>query len=218
MTNITLWKQCIKNLPESYRRWFEKEQEYFDRHVAMLHANVLDVGCGTGRSLSYLIGKNDNLYGVDNDPEAVKDARKRFSENPKVSIMMEDARDLPFKDDFFDYVLCISTPANFASFGANPMDFYSEMRRVLKSYGQIVFSVFNEDAFEERMKVYTSIDSKIEEINGTTVRFAVPSGGHVSQQFSKPQLEEIFRHAKLKPEEIVKDGIAYFCRLKKEEN
>jgi hypothetical protein len=48
-------------------------------------------------------------------------------------------------------VICMTTPCNFAD---EKQVFYGEMSRILKDDGEMIISVFNEDAFEERMKNY----------------------------------------------------------------
>ena len=106
----------------------------------------------------------------------------------------------------------MTTPANF---GDEKQKFYAEMKRVVKEEGQILLSVFNEDAMEERLKLYKKVNAKVKEIRGGRVIFEDFVDIEFSEQFSKSELENIFKEAGLKVLEIKKEVIGYFCRLGK---
>ena len=108
----------------------------------------------------------------------------------------------------------MTTPVNF---GNDRNWIYSEMKRVLLPDGEIIISIFNEDQFTfyERTKLYAQLGAPVKEVKGTTFVFDYPNGAHISEQFSKKQLEEIFDENGLEPVDISKQGIGYFCRAKK---
>ena len=198
----------MADTPESYKEWFEMEKRYLRKNIKS-RTDVLEVGCGDGRSLSYLENKQLLLVGIDNDSSAVELARKNFQGNsPPSFFMYGDGKNIPFKRPRFDYVLSMTTPANF---GKDRNKFYSEMQRVLRDNGEIILSVYNEDAFEERMKLYKKLGVPKENVFGTTVIF----NDLISEQFSQSQLEKIFKENNLTPIEISKQGLGYFCRLEK---
>ena len=68
---------------------------------------------------------------------------------------------MPFNNEEFDFVICMTTFANFAD---KKFRVIEEMKRVLKEFGKIIISVFSEDALDERMKIYKSSGVKIKEI------------------------------------------------------
>ncbi|MCK5026601.1 MAG: hypothetical protein KAS15_08445, partial [Nanoarchaeota archaeon] len=103
----------------------------------------------------------------------------------------------------------------FANFADKKFIILDEMKRTLKDSGHIIISVFSEDAFEERMKVYKTDGVKIKHIDGTTVIFDESFGDNISEQFNKEQLENIFSQANLIVEDITQVNIAYLCKLKK---
>lgn len=146
--------------------------------------------------------------GIDNDPKAITDAKTNI---PSGHFSIQDGRKLSFENNSFDFVLCMTTPANF---GEDKDKFYLEMKRVIKPEGVIIISVFNEDAFNERMKLYNKLGAKIKEVKGTSILFTQPVNT-ISEQFSKEELEEIFNRNGLRVLEIKKEGIGYFCKLKK---
>ena len=170
------------------------------------------MGCGDGRSIKDILEVTTDIIGIDHDETAVKDAKENFKDQPKIEILDADARNLPFEDNSFDFVLCLTT---FANFGESKFKALNEMKRVLKTDGNIIISVFSEEAFEERMKIYKKLNCPIEEIKGTTVIFADELIDNTSEQFSEKELKEIFNKANLNIIEIKKLNIAYICNLKK---
>ncbi|MBT7102372.1 class I SAM-dependent methyltransferase [archaeon] len=211
-TNICFWEDVLKDAPQSYKELFVAERKYLRRHVGR-NSRLLEVGCGDGRSLRDVFTKTRDIYGVDNDTTAVLDARRNLVDVPEASILLEDGRDLPFRGNLFDYVICMTTPANF---GEDKYKFYGEMRRTLKDDGEIIISVFNEGAFDDRMSTYVKSGAQIKDVRGTTVVFDESIGSNTSEQFSRSELKETFYDAKLKPREIVKVGVGYICRLGKD--
>lgn len=205
------WERFIKNLPKSYKEWFKEEKKYLMKNITK-NSKVLDVGCGEGRSLNDILPKTKKLTGIDYDPSTVKVARDEFKDYPTIKIFKANAKKLPFKNNYFDYVICMTS---FANFGKDKYKILKEMKRVLKRDGDIIISVFSEDAFKERMKVYKKTKAQIKEIKGTTVIFDESLRDCISEQFSKKELIEIFYKVNLKLVEIKKIGIAYICKLKK---
>lgn len=212
LKNIDFWEKVLSELPESYKSWFKDEKIFLHKDI-FKDAKVLEVGSGDGRSIKGIIDLTKNIAAIDHDQKAVDDARKNFKEYPNIKITLADARDLPFKKSEFDFVLCLTT---FANFGDDKYKALEEMKRVLKDTGKIIISVFSEDAFEERMKVYKKHRAGIKQIiNNKKVIFDEKIGDNISEQFSKEELKEIFDKVNLKVEKINKSGIGYICKLSK---
>jgi ubiquinone/menaquinone biosynthesis C-methylase UbiE len=213
--NINFWKRLLKNLPKSYKSWFEDEKVFLQKIITK-DSKVLEVGCGDGRSLNYIINITQNIIGIDNDDIAVKDAKINFKNYPNVKILLAEASKLPFKDKSFDFVMCMTT---FANFGNEKYKILKEMKRVLKDDGKIIISVFSEDALEERMKVYKTIGAGatiLEVKDNGTVIFDEKLGANISEQFSEKELIEIFNKVNFKVDEIIKSGIGYICEISKQ--
>ena len=70
---------------------------------------VLDVACGTGRTLHQLAVAHPalRLYGVDLSPAYVRVARRRLADLPDVAVAVENAEALPFADAAFDAVTSV---------------------------------------------------------------------------------------------------------------
>jgi len=210
--NMDFWEEAMKKSPKSYRELFAAEKGYLKEHISSA-SKVLEVGCGKGRSMEDIANSTPYIYGIDNDVVAVSGARELFGNCSSVSVLLADGKDIPFKDSFFDYVVSMTTPANF---GDDKYEVYGEMRRVLKDDGEMIMSVFNEDAFSDRIKTYMALNVDIKEIrDNTTVVFNEELGSNVSEQFSRSELEDIFDKSGFKSEEIVKAGVGYICRARK---
>jgi SAM-dependent methyltransferase len=205
--NIEWWEKVLEDVPESYRDWFTREEKFLRKYITK-GSKVLEVGCGEGRSLRYIIDITKNVVGIDNEEKAIFDAKNNL---PELDFRVEDGRSLPFEEDSFDFVICMTTPANF---GEDKQKFYSEMKRVLKKDGEIILSVFNEDANDERMKLYKKVNAPIRKIDGNKFYFNIKNAC-VSEGFNRTELEEIFSKADLEVIEIKKEGLGYFCRLRK---
>lgn len=70
---------------------------------------ILDVGCGTGRTLAQL-GEalpDHRYFGVDLSPHYLALARKELSERMEVTLTAENAEALPFRDGWFDAVTSV---------------------------------------------------------------------------------------------------------------
>ena len=98
---------------------------------------VLDAGCGTGRNIGPLKAAGARVVGIDFSAGMLAVARRA---QPEASLAMADLRrPLPFADRCFDAALC-------ALVGEHLDDLWlslSELRRVLKPGGRLVFSVYH---------------------------------------------------------------------------
>lgn len=210
-TNIDYWMGVLNQAPESYKKWFAREREYLEESITS-NSEVLEVGCGDGRSIFDLMQKTKNIVGIDHDEKAILNASKIFDSEPSIIIIKADAADLPFSDGVFDFVICMTTFANFAD---QKYIVLEEMKRVLKNDGKIIISVFSENALEERMKIYTNLGIKIRKVEKGKVTFDESVGDNISEQFSELELREIFSQATLKINDITKVDIAYLCTVSK---
>lgn len=100
---------------------------------------VLDVGCGLGGSARYLASEHQcRVTGIDLTPEYV-DVANTLTElvglKDLVDIHQGNALELPFERDSFDVVWTEHGQMNIA----DKRGFYSELARVLKPQGRLIF-------------------------------------------------------------------------------
>lgn len=210
-TNTDYMEDLLTNLPESYKKRFEEEKKYLQKMISN-DTNVLEIGCGNGRSIFDVLTKTKDIVGIDHNDKAITVAKNNFSQYSSVKIIKADATHLPFNNEEFDFVICMFT---FENLGDKKFKVLEEMKRVLKKSGKIIISVFSENALDERLKAYKALGVKIKEIKNGTVVFDIDKhlGDNISEQFTKKQLEDIFSRANLKIEDITKINIAYLCTL-----
>lgn len=80
--------------------------ERFERKISLDDKNVLDVGCGHLRNKFYLQTKPGFFAGADIARKAIRKGKELY---PKTALFNADAKSLPFKDRFFDVVVCTET-------------------------------------------------------------------------------------------------------------
>ena len=110
---------------------------------------VLEIGYGRGTALieiSKAVGETGEVYGIDLTPEMVKIAKKNLAKNHIFNVKVEegDARNLPYKENYFDVVYMASTLELFDT--PDIPIVLNEIKRVLKTTGRLcVVSIPRED-------------------------------------------------------------------------
>jgi len=108
------------------------------RASGLEHPKILDVACGTGRTLLQLATSlpDAKLYGLDLSPFYVQTARKLLRDVTDASLIAENAESMPFCDGYFDAVTSVylfhELPRNARR------NVLREMHRVLKPGGLLV--------------------------------------------------------------------------------
>ena len=123
--------------------FFNQMAERLPQLVALFHlqkgAKILDVGAGTGGIVPYLleaIGPEGSIWAVDFAEEMVKIGRKKFEKESRVIFEVASVEDLPYKDRFFDQIVCFGAFPHFEDKGKA----LQEMNRVLKSQGTLIIA------------------------------------------------------------------------------
>ena len=102
-------------------------------------ARILDVGAGTGGIIPHLleaIGSEGSIWAVDFAEEMVKIGRTKFQKESRVVFELASVENLPYKDQFFDHVVCFGA---FPHFGDKEKAL-EEMGRVLKTGGTLIIA------------------------------------------------------------------------------
>jgi demethylmenaquinone methyltransferase/2-methoxy-6-polyprenyl-1,4-benzoquinol methylase len=95
---------------------------------------VLDVGCGTGFATEGLLGRTDDVHGLDQSIHQMEKAFEKFGKRDRVKFYRGDAERLPFKDGSFDVVWSSGS----IEYWPNPVDALVEFRRVVKPGNQVL--------------------------------------------------------------------------------
>ena len=147
-----------------------KQTRFLDMLGASPGEQILDVGCGSGnfcRSLAPQVTPGGGVIGVDREADAI-DLATRLStvEVPStLNFAQADGNDLPFEDQSFDAVVCISV----LEFCEHPSNVLAEMRRVLRPSGRLLVANADEDT-----RVYNGRDREL----GRRITRAIADRGH----------------------------------------
>ncbi len=117
------------------------------------HANVLDIGCGGGRTLEHLASlvKLGKAIGIDYSEDSVSVARKRNQKlivSGRVEVLHGSVSSMPFLDATFDCVLAVESYYFWPDIAAD----LAEVRRVMKPNGQllIIAGMYRGSKFDKR--------------------------------------------------------------------
>lgn len=102
------------------------------------NSSVLDVGCGTGYTISELRRtiSSGKLAGIDLSPNMIAQAQKKLSGTENVDFRQAEVEKIPFKKNSFDGVICTEAFHHFPE----PGKALQEMKRVLKNQGKIIIA------------------------------------------------------------------------------
>ncbi|HET6613115.1 MAG TPA: class I SAM-dependent methyltransferase [Kofleriaceae bacterium] len=81
----------------------------FVREQGASEGRLLDIACGTGRTLLQIATAHPGLrlYGLDLSPFYIQQARELLADLPEVSLVAENGENLPFVDGYFDVVTSV---------------------------------------------------------------------------------------------------------------
>lgn len=157
------------------------------------NSRVLDAGCGNGKNLIYLKKKGFEVHGFDISKTAVALAKERV---PLSHLIIADARNLPYGDVCFDFIVDIGllhcVPPN------GWESFKNEVFRVLKPRGYYYLREFHRQAIHppDRPLFYENVDQTGRTYNERDQsRDQIPMWG-----FTLPQIRAIFREFKIETE------------------
>lgn len=128
---------------------------------------ILDAGCGFGRNLVYFLRENFEVFGIDQNAEAIEYVRNLAKmlapQNRTENFRASSVEAMPFADALFDWVLS-SAVLHFAENRAHFDRMLDEMWRVLKPSGTIF----------ARLASNIGIENKVEKVSED--RYLLPDG------------------------------------------
>lgn len=206
---INVWNAMVQNPPDSFKKYFDEEKKFIENNI-LKDDTVLDLGCGTGRTIKIISKISKKVIGIDNDKDAVNTGKKNIKELKNAELILEDAEKMHFENNSFDIVFI---GLSFVNFGKTKYKILEEIKRILKDNGKLIFSVYNENALDERLKTYKKFDKRDLEISKEgTIKFDSEA---ISEQFSKEEIRAILKKAGFQILEIKKGEIFYLIKAKK---
>ncbi len=208
---IDIWEQTVANPPKEYEEYFTDEKEFLKQNISKKDI-VLDIGCGTGRSIKELAHLVKKFIGIDNDKTAITVSKKYLKGVKNTETFFEDAEKIHFKDKSINVVFIGLTFCNFAK---SKIKVLKEIKRILKDNGFFIFSVFNENSLKIRVKTYTEYYGGYTILNEKKGLVRFDEDGGVSEHFSKEEIAQILNKAGFSILNIKKDKLAYLIKAKK---
>lgn len=144
-TSAWRWDNYLDNTLSRYL--FQYEYAFIKDALTTLPqpAQVLEVGCGSGRIARPLSDEGYSLVGMDPDVVALTLFQQRLSGVP---LVQGDAIQLPFSDDSYDCILTIEAFQYFA----DHCSFLAECSRLLHRNGLLVFQSLNRNNYKRKLK------------------------------------------------------------------
>jgi 2-polyprenyl-3-methyl-5-hydroxy-6-metoxy-1,4-benzoquinol methylase len=124
--------------------WADHISRYAFASRFAAHANVLDLGCGTGYGVAELSPSARNIVGIDPADEAVSYARSHYS-HANTTFLRASATDLPFRAASFDLITAFEVIEHLAGWRS----LVAEARRVLDPAGVFLVSTPNKLYYTE---------------------------------------------------------------------
>ncbi|NES04270.1 MAG: class I SAM-dependent methyltransferase [Okeania sp. SIO2F4] len=156
MTNNTSIKQTFFDRWAPSYDWLFPSVVYQAIHKRLLEyvnlptsANVLDLGCGTGKLIHRLAINFPNLQGtgLDLSPEMISQANSRNCYPQRLTFLLGNAEEMPFGEEQFDAVFNTISFLHYP----HPQQVFNEVSRVLRpgGYFYLVDSYFKwQDEFQ----------------------------------------------------------------------
>ena len=168
---------------------------------------VLDLGCGNCRNLVPLLKKRFPCVGMDFSRSMTRQAKRYLKKrNLRASLVIGDARNLPFKDSIFDYVICLRTLPHIPTKKLR-MRTLSELKRVAKKKRKVLLSVWKRWHKTTISPILDSIFKEKFESNDAWAKWNY--FGKVYKRFyhlySKEELEEDLKRVRLTIEKVWDD-------------
>jgi SAM-dependent methyltransferase len=159
---------------ETYRdktTLFPIEEKLFHDH---LHGDILDLGCGTGRTTRHIRDMGHNVVGVDISPLQIEAAKQ---DHPDIRFYVKNAARLTLPDNLFDCVV----------FSFNGLDYLypytlrvkavEEVFRVLRPGGCFIFSSHDEPSIK---KLSLRKRLRLQRVGGHYYREKTRTGSHIT--------------------------------------
>ena len=133
-------------------------------------AKVLELGVGNGKTLKAILKhKPKEVTAIDFCKEAINLAKSNTLFK-NIKFIKTDVRELPFKDNYFEIVVCYYTLNNLIE--KDRIKAVSEIHRVLKPKGKIFFQDFAVGDFRQKEKNKAVEDNTIQNKSGIICHFS----------------------------------------------
>ena len=113
---------------------------------------ILDAGCGPGRNLHWFLQNNMNIYGIDNNKEAISHLKTNYPLLPSERFQLSNIEQMPFENNYFGHIIS-SAVLHFADSTSQFHNMMTEMVRVLKPKGSLFIRMTSDIGIEDEVEL-----------------------------------------------------------------
>lgn len=146
-----------------YDLWLDK---YYDNIIKNC-SSILDLGCGFGNNIKYLLNKGKNVVACDYSDNAIKIVNSNY---PSVETKIFDmSNGLKYDDNSFDLIISELSIHYFSE--KVTLNIIEELKRILKKEGKLILKVNSVKEFENGVTCGKKIEENFYELNNMKKRF-----------------------------------------------
>lgn len=142
-------KRCYEIAPPRIQQYLAAEMSHVLSHIRA-GSDVLDLGCGYGRTLPQIAARARFVAGIDTSLASLRAADAAMKGITNCSLACMNAARLGFKDCTFDLVVCIQN--GISAFHVDPRELVGEGLRVTRKGGTMLLSTYSEKFWTDRLE------------------------------------------------------------------
>jgi len=167
------------NSLEFYRKNRNKKEDLYESERLFISKilkpgiKILDVGCGAGGFYNILKSYEPDIeyFGIDSCEELIREAKKI---NQKIKFKVGEGKQLPYKSNYFDLVLCFGT----LHMNLDWRDIIEECWRVTKNNFLFDLRITDKESIEDMSKSYQKIMFEEEWDKKSKVPYVIVNANH----------------------------------------
>ncbi len=144
-------RQAYEIAPLRVRQYLDAEINFVLDHIKPSD-KVLELGCGYGRVLEWVIQKAAFAAGIDTSYASLTLAHNSTQQQSGscLCLCLADAANLSFRNGVFDVVICIQN--GISAFHVDQRKLIEEAIRVTRPGGTVLFSSYSENFWDDRLQ------------------------------------------------------------------
>lgn len=159
-------KTAYKELAKYYDLIFQgkdyrKESDFIREVVKRKMPNaksILDVGCGTGTHLNMLVDRFEMLWGIDPNPEIIKEAKKKSF---KINYLVASMAEFEIRQKF-DVITCLYSVFNYNLTVKEAKKTINNFKKHLNNNGLVIFALYTPHNIEKKISLHIGKSEGVE--------------------------------------------------------